>query len=725
MVLLMLLVAMPQTLPVQALAADGPVGAPAQTAASAQLPGSGVIDYAGGYSSSAPARFKRAGVGIVVRYVGASRWKCLTRRESDALRRAGIDIAAVYETSARWMFGGRKAGVAAAKKARAAVIACGGPRTPFVYFACDTPTRRYSTVNACLRGAASVLGADHVGIYGSYSVCKNALKSGSASKAWQTLAWSSGKVLPGAALYQSTHRVFGSLGVGYDTNFVRADDVGQWGYAGPGTVSWAIQSVPTTAGLTSVDFASVGLGCAVGDGGTVIRTADGGVTWTAQSTPTTATLRSVRFADASSGWAVGDGGTVIRTADGGVMWTAQSTPTTATLRSVRFADASNGWAVGDAGTVIRTTDGGASWIAQSVPATAALTAVDFANSTNGWVVGGGGTVIRTTDGGATWTLRSTPTTVGLTAVDFANSTNGWAVGERGTLLRTRNGGSTWTAQSAPTTATLTAVHFIDDKTGWAVGDSSTALRTADGGATWTAHYVPTPAALSSIKFTGPTTGWAVGSSGTVMRATVSWASPFGTIAGVVTNAVTGAPVAGIGISIGSRLAAPSAVDGTFVAARLKPGTYGVRFSNSRYITQSAQGIAVPAGLRTTVSGRLKPRIVTALTRPSVVPTMPLGGQVVTLTVTISPASAATAAVTTVYGSHYEQKTVKKKVKGKTKKVKVWYWRSRITLRMSAETPGTLVAPVALASGKWRVHARFRGSGKYLPSTSKTTHFDVN
>ena len=589
----------------------------------------------------------------------------------------------MYETSAKWMFGGRKAGIKAAKKARAAVVACGGPRNAFIYFACDTKTKRYSTVNACLGGAASVLGARHVGIYGSYAVCNNALKRGAAAKAWQTLAWSSGKVLPRAALYQSTHHVFGSLGVNYDTNLVRADDIGQWGYAGPGTVSWAQQSTPTTAGLTSVDFVN-----------------------------------------ANTGWAVGDGGTVIHTTDGGTTWAAQSAPTSATLTSVRFTGASKGWAVGDGGSVLHTTDGGTTWTAQSVPTTAALAAVDFANASTGWAVGDKGAVLRTANGGATWTLRSAPTSAALTAVDFVNSTTGWAVGHKGTLLHSTNGGTTWKAQSAHTAATLTAVHFVDDQTGWAAGDDGTVLRTADGGSTWSARYVPTAAALTSVRFAGPTTGWAVGSAGTVLHATISGASRFGTVVGVVTDAVTGARVSGVSVSIGSRPTAPSAVDGTFVAARIRPGTYRVRFSNARYVTHSARGVAVPAGLRTTVNARLRPRTVTALTKPSVVPTAPLHGQVVTLTVTVSPASAAAAAVTTIHGWHYEQKTVKKKVKGKTKKVKVWYWRSRITLRMSAKTSGTLVAHAKLPAGKWRARAKFAGSGKYLPSTSKTAGFVV-
>ena len=723
---LLLLLAVPQAVLAQAPpAAVNSAEASSSALSALQLPGVVVIDYPGGFRSSTPLRLRRAGVGVAIRYVGAARWKSLTRSEANALRKNGVDIAAVYETNAGWMLGGRAAGVTAAKKARAAVRACGGPRTPFIYFACDVNTSRYSTVNACLRGAASVLGADHVGIYGSYSVCASALRSGYASKAWQTEAWSGGKLLPQAVLYQRAHHIDGSLALDYDSNSVRADDIGQWGYAAPGSVSWAAQSTPATATLNSVDFADANAGWAVGDGGTVIHTTNGGSTWTAQSTQVTATLTAVRFTDGATGWSVGASGTVLHTGDGGSTWSAQSVPTTATLNSVDFTDADTGWAVGSGGTVVHTANGGSDWTAQSTPTTATLTSVHFTEGTTGWSVGASGTVLHTTDG-ATWSAQSTPTTATLTSVDFTDSHAGWAVGESGVILRTTNGGSTWSVQASPTTSTLTSVRFTDSNTGWAVGDSGTVLRTTNGGSSWTVQSVPSTATLVSADFTDSRTGWVVGGSGTVLHAAGAGSSPFGTITGIVTDAVSGAPVSGASVQAGSRLAAPTATDGSFVAARLAPGTYGLSFSNARYITGSVGGVLAPAGGRTTIKPkRLAPRTRTTLSSPVIAPSAPQRGQVVTLTVTLSPSSAATSAVTVISGSHYEQKTVKKKIKGKLKKVKVWYWRSRFTLTMATDASGNLVAHAALAPGIWLVQAKFAGSWKFLPATSSTTRIRAN
>ncbi len=428
--LLVALTAFPQIPAASAAEAIAPA-APVATMASTLPLGATVIDYAGGYSSAAPMRLRRAGVGIVVRYVGGSAWKSLTRSEANALRKAGIDIVSVYEPrSAGWMLGGYKAGVKAAKIARAATVKCGGPRSALIYFACDVGTHNYAAVNACLRGAASVLGKEHVGVYGSYYVCNSALKGGYAAKAWQTIAWSNGKVLPSAALYQTAPKVHGSLGLSYDSNFARAEDVGQWAFK-PGSLTWAAPSALTTASLSALDFADSSTGLAVGERGTTVGTTDGGSTWTLRSAPTTATLRAVDLTEDDEGWAVGDAGTVIHTADNGSTWVAQSAPTTASLRAVAFADPSSGWAVGDGGAAIRTEDGGATWLPQSTPTTGALNAVDSVDASTGVAVGTGGLVIRTSDAGSTWSTASAPTRTILNAIDMVDGTQRLGCGRRG------------------------------------------------------------------------------------------------------------------------------------------------------------------------------------------------------------------------------------------------------------------------------------------------------
>ena len=217
------------------------------------------------------------------------------------------------------------------------------------------------------------------------------------------------------------------------------------------------------------------------------------------------------------------------------------------------------------------------------------------SATTGVAVGADGLVMRTSDAGSTWTTASAPTRTILNAIDMVDAANGWAVGGAGIVLRTRNGGVTWTKQSTPTRARLTSVHFLDTATGWAAGESGTVLRTTNAGATWTLQSAPTTAQVGGVRLTGSSMGWVVGGAGTILRATVVGRSPFGSVAGRVTDAVTGAPVSGAKVYIGGRPTTPSAVDGSFVAARLVPGTYGVRFTNPRYITRSGIRRDVRAG----------------------------------------------------------------------------------------------------------------------------------
>ena len=471
-----------------------------------------VIDYSSGFSSSTPAELKKAGVGVVIRYVGSSAWKCLTPAEADALRKHGIDIAAVYESDAAWMLGGRSAGVAAAKAARAAIIAAGGPSRPFVYFACDTDTSDFTHVNAALRGAQSVLGAQNVGIYGGYSVCASALKAGVAAKAWQTVAWSGGRVLRGAALLQLVPQTLGNLGVDYDSNVRYTTDIGQWGVAGArgaliasGTlgadeiVKLTPQSAPTSATLRAIESTDGVNAWAAGDGGTIVHTTSAGATWTAQSTPTSATLDAVQFVDGYDGWAAGENGTVFHTADGGLTWDGQSTPTTATLKSISFADSENGWAVGEHGTMLHTTNGGVNWISQSAPTTKTIDEVQFSSETTGVAVGEHGAFLYTGNGGKSWFAESTPTTATLSAYCAVSPTVAWSVGASGTAVSTKDDGATWTPQSVQATSTLNDIEFADGSRGMAVGASSTVLFTGNAGRTWAKQSVPTHIRTSSAR----------------------------------------------------------------------------------------------------------------------------------------------------------------------------------------------------------------------------------
>ena len=173
----------------------------------------------------------------------------------------------------------------------------------------------------------------------------------------------------------------------------------------PGVASagWILQNSGTTDHLYSVHFPVDALtGYAVGQSGTILKTANGGATWDTLTSGTTRWLWSVHFpVDASTGYVVGSFGTILKTTNGGANWVSQTSGTTANLYSVHFpVDALTGYAVGESGTILKTTNGGANWVSQTSGTTANLYSVHFpVDALTGYAVGGNGTILKTTDGG--------------------------------------------------------------------------------------------------------------------------------------------------------------------------------------------------------------------------------------------------------------------------------------------------------------------------------------
>lgn len=125
--------------------------------------------------------------------------------EYRALRAAGIDVGLYWEGSESWMLGGEAAGVAAARNAEANRAAAGMPEGMPIYFAhdIDPEPRHFGAIDACLRGAASVVGWDRVGVYGGWLLMNYLAGGGTVKWLCQTLAWEYGNGLhPAAGLYQ-------------------------------------------------------------------------------------------------------------------------------------------------------------------------------------------------------------------------------------------------------------------------------------------------------------------------------------------------------------------------------------------------------------------------------------------------------------------------------------------------------------------------------------------
>lgn len=185
------------------------------------------------YSSSKPnlAAVKAAGYGFVVRYasVPVPGGKGITQAEARAIHQAGLGLALVYEWYAARAKEGRTAGRADAKVALAVAQSIGFPGSLPIYFAVDynAPASDQPQIDAYLQGAAEVMGAERIGVYGSYGVVERCFANHSALWFWQTYAWSNRRISPHAHFrqYQNGVKVAGAT---VDLNETYKPDFGAW-----------------------------------------------------------------------------------------------------------------------------------------------------------------------------------------------------------------------------------------------------------------------------------------------------------------------------------------------------------------------------------------------------------------------------------------------------------------------------------------------------------------
>jgi hypothetical protein len=148
----------------------------------------------------------------------------ITGPEYRALMDAGVDVFLYWQEGTDWMKEGFSAGVRGAYNAASNIIACGIPEGIPVYFACDFDAypHEQGLIDDCLHGAASIIGAERVGLYAGIGPLTRAKQNGSAHWFCQTSAWSGGRLMPGLHLYQYDYNYFIN---GTNCDLVRAYDL--------------------------------------------------------------------------------------------------------------------------------------------------------------------------------------------------------------------------------------------------------------------------------------------------------------------------------------------------------------------------------------------------------------------------------------------------------------------------------------------------------------------
>jgi photosystem II stability/assembly factor-like uncharacterized protein len=260
------------------------------------------------------------------------------------------------------------------------------------------------------------------------------------------------------------------------------------------------------------------------------------------SSGTTENLNGIYMLPSGVGYAVGNTGTIVKTTDTGNSWTPLASGTTNTLNDVYFFDDNTGVAVGDAGLVLRTTNGGSNWSTIVVPSIGdRLLSVSF-SGTNGIVGAESQTILYSTDSGASWLVsQSGFFGGGFWGAYMLNSTTGFVSGQNSIfqpfVAKSTNGGANWSFYNfyfQSNEGSCNDVHFFDANTGvtsgytW-LGEGAIA-RTTDGGSNWNTTLFSNIISLEGMDFplvnVGYVAGWGgVGLGGVILNTTdsgISW-----------------------------------------------------------------------------------------------------------------------------------------------------------------------------------------------------------
>lgn len=208
------------------------------------------IDYS--WARPGGRNIKNAGKQFVVRYLfeDGQGGKGLDANELADLVNNGLEIVLVYEAFAASPKEGAQTGKAHAAAAQREINRLGLPEKSVVYFAADWDAQAADqpAIDDYLRGAASIIGLDRVGLYGSADVMQRTMASGTAKWFWQTYAWSRGRVQEGIHLYQYLNGQ--NLNGAVDYNRTSLDNYGQVSKAGSIAPSVPTPSQPAPAAGT-------------------------------------------------------------------------------------------------------------------------------------------------------------------------------------------------------------------------------------------------------------------------------------------------------------------------------------------------------------------------------------------------------------------------------------------------------------------------------------------
>jgi len=252
-------------------------------------------------------------------------------------------------------------------------------------------------------------------------------------------------------------------------------------------LTWELFDSGFDVALNAVHFTDDTTGYAVGDEGAIIKTEDGAQNWQFINSGIDTDLKDVIFNPSYPliGVISGDGGTVLRTANGGLTFIGAISRTVENIERLSIRpETNNVLAVAPSGVLISSNNTGSSWSLRLSGTPSDYKGVEFVTDQKGYIVGENGLIITTTNGGARLTDRSRSISLPFNAVYFVTSTAGFVSGNNGNIISTRNSGVNWTTLNPGTIKNVNGLYFFDFDIGFVVGDRGLISRTENQGLNW-------------------------------------------------------------------------------------------------------------------------------------------------------------------------------------------------------------------------------------------------
>jgi photosystem II stability/assembly factor-like uncharacterized protein len=290
-------------------------------------------------------------------------------------------------------------------------------------------------------------------------------------------------------------------------------------FCGSSYCGWDYANVPTSfsnaqTSLRSVIYVNPTTLVAVGDTGSILRSADGGLNWSMVPSPLPSTVyfKDVIMDPAGLVMAGGWNGTIIASPTSGASW--EVWPSHGLLGNISqfgFATVTFGYAATSSG--FFETHDGYNWTQLTLPSQGPGYSVAFSSESTGWVDIGAISpqVYYTTNGGSSWTklvMAGFPQVFTSTIV-VTGPTSAWILGYQGTVWVVTHGTHSNSTRLTTSQHTWTLA-VVSGKYGWVSSDDANTFFTSDGGNIWLEEGVPQIPEVYGMAFTDPNDGVAVG-----------------------------------------------------------------------------------------------------------------------------------------------------------------------------------------------------------------------